>query len=676
MTLKRVMGALLLCLLGADSQAQMTIQQSLEVREPGSMSFSPDGAQLAYVVKQAVLSSDSYRHTLQIGLTRGGAPRTLATAESIGSVQWTSDGKGLVYLAKTGEVFQAWMVRLDGTPPRQLTHHSSGVGAGLDVDLVQRLNLFRLSPDGKRGLYFTRDKIAAEEQLETSAAGNFVYTDNHSYFEVTGSRYGWMKMPAAAMTLRIVDMDSGKEREVWRSPAPGQDMAYIPIEFAWSPDGRFVALAAADKRHPTLNRHPFWLLSGDTFAAQTALPNLGHALDLTWNPDSRSIEFYSYGEVTEHTKVLYDYHWYRYSLLDKTLSRIDKESSAKGVLQDRIRAATQDEVSTCVYNTKRTEVACVRASPAAPPEVALYALTGNGVKGPGRVLTHLNPELDNVKIGQVQPIRGREEDGIDSGLILPVDYVPGKQYPLVVMLYNLYHKERFTGALSFTSYPAQVFAANGYMVILQNPPTNTHVYPEGDFETARAHEADGVTASLRAMLDQLIARNMIDPKRLGIMGWSWGGFYTPYIATHHPDWFAVAAMGEGGNHQPTGYWLNDASWRRQEDRYYGKGGPYGPHADRWKSVAPLYNVDKLRAPIMMEYSMGLLVGLELHRAILDAGKISEFYVYPKELHVFERPSNRFDSMQRHFDWFHFWLSNQENPDPRRKEQNERWRKLR
>jgi len=83
----------------------------------------------------------------------------------------------------------------------------------------------------------------------------------------------------------------------------------------------------------------------------------------------------------------------------------------------------------------------------------------------------------------------------------------------------------------------------------------------------------------------------------------------------------------------------------------------------------------MHAPLLMEYSMLYLMGIEWHQALLEQGKQAELVLYPSEDHVFERPSNRYASMTRHFDWFNFWLKGEQDSDPAKAEQYRRWETL-
>jgi hypothetical protein len=67
---------------------------------------------------------------------------------------------------------------------------------------------------------------------------------------------------------------------------------------------------------------------------------------------------------------------------------------------------------------------------------------------------------------------------------------------------------------------------------------------------------------------------------------------------------------------------------------------------------------------------------EIYKGLTRLNKAVEMYYYPDEDHAPDHPRARLASLQRNVDWYRFWLQNFEDPDPRKKEQYQRWRMLR
>jgi dipeptidyl aminopeptidase/acylaminoacyl peptidase len=660
------------------AHAPMSIRQKVEFNHPGSVAMSPDGRHVAYVVKHARLATDAYTATLYSIPAIGGSPLRLAQAEDIAVVQWMSDGVHLMYLARTHGLYQGWIVRSDGSARRQVTRHITGVGGVLNDEQL-RGNPFQISSDGQRALFYTRDTVSALRKAAERFDGPVLYTGRMLSEQFESPRTEWQNESAAAAELWLVDLHTGRERRVWTAPGPATGN-FVPLQFAWSPDDSTVAILYEYDGDSWINRSRLAFLSTTTWIVRDVLPQLGWGIDPKWSSDGRSVTFRSEGEISDRSQPRFAISLYRYNIDDGRLLRvIAPENSADSVASDGAQKTVAGHLlNSCTFDHRHTRAACISEDANTPPAVAMYEVGIHGdLAGPEHILVKLNPELVLASIGKARPLPWRLENGQTgtSGLILPTDYTPGRRYPLVVILYNQYWPGAFTGTVELTSYAPQTFAGHGYVVLLQNLPGNAFHYPAGDFAGARAQEADGVMKSLRVMVDTLVTQGLVDSSRMGIMGWSWGCFFTSYILTHDTDWFRAGAVGDGQNHNPSAYWRENDSFREQEDQFFG-GGPNGPYSDRWRAVSPILNADKMRTPLLMEYSELYLMGIEFYRALLEQDKSAELIIYPHEKHSFVRPSNQYASMMRHFDWFNFWLLGEEDPDPVKIEQYMRWRKLR
>jgi len=679
----QVCALVVLLLIVRESNAQITVRQTVELRRPGQMSWSSDGQHLAYVVKYADTAADKIRSHLYVHDASTGKTHILVSAERIGGVNWIHGGKALVYLAKSDTTarYQAWTIELKNKRIRQVTSHPSGVGAGAfdeDIEHQAVTSIFRVSPDSKWAVFYTRDRLEALRQLDELWDGDTLYTDAHMAIDLTWREYAWTNMPAASPTLWLVNLQTGRTREIWRSALNPREMGTRELWFDWSPDGKYIGLSWLDIRNPTSERSPLLLISSNNFAVTDLDLTLGQATGHHWGEDSKTIRFYSTGRISSENKAR-QYSWYSYSLDTRRVEQLPEDEVSDGKNAQSFDYPLASGAHALLRGCKKANsgrVACIREDTTHPPDIVSCGMEGIESGQGVTPITNLNPQLSSAKFGRVVPIRGAD-DSFDSGLIFPANYEAGKKYPLVVMQYNLYHPQVFSGSPSFTSYAPQTFAWLGFMVLLQNLPPDEPAYEDGDYGNAKNVEIDRVVGSLRSMIDRLSNDGLIDTRRMGIMGWSWGGFYTPYIQTHYPDWFIAAAAGDGGNHQPTFYWINNSQWRAMEDRFFGFGGPNGPHRDRWRETAPIYNVDRLRAPLLLEYSQGgWLGGIDLFREIRSHGGMAELHIYRSDGHVLDRPANRYTSATRHVDWFRFWLLGEEDSTAEKAAQYARWHQLR
>ena len=647
----------------------LSVAETLAIRRVSAPQISPDGTRVAYVVTQPVKEANQYHAVLYVADASPAAP-ALALAEGfhIATVRWSHDGQRIFFVREDETGRNIWEVAASGGTLKRLTEvqgelvHVEESSGGIDP--------YELSPDDNLLFYATYDVAAAEREFGEKIRGGILY-QGEDYWKLTTT-----KLLSAPYQLWMRNLRSGQAQKIWQTPT-FRPRGNLAPEFLVSRDGRKVALLY----QTTDFGCALALLDVATQKLETLVGDLGLSVSMRWSDDQQSLLFLSLGRVNPSQTTTPEVRGYAYSLSTHALEPVPESAANFELVTDALSAEVEKQtarfVHHCSYDSQKTRAVCIEEAPMQAPEVVEVPLKNGNLAGKPVALTHLNPELDSMELGQISGLRWSEKGSAagdaDAGLVLPADYVPGKRYPLLVLLYNMYNGKRFLadGGV-FSNYPVQAFAGHGYALLLVNLPDER--YKEGDFAAAKAAEVDSMVAAVRKAVDMAVARGIADPKRMGIMGWSWGAFCTDYIVTHYPNWFQAAASGEGDNHNTALYWLGGDVYKRQEDRFYG-GGPYGKYWERWKEIAPVLNVDHLRAPLLLETSTSILLAMEMREAILAQGGATELYYYDDE-HVFDQPVNRFNSMTRHFDWFNFWLLGEEDPDPAKAEQYKRWRELR
>ncbi len=659
---------------GVGERHPITIREILSLSKPSNVRISPDGLLIAYVVTTPALGrNEDYALLYVTSAKRLRNPVALAEGIHIYGVRWPPDGKTVSYVVETLGSRQIWRVRPDGTQREQLSPSGAQIAQPWQTTVLERHQPYDISPDGRRIVYGGYDTVAADLSESMALRGGAVYAGE---FVKPLSPLEYRRIPFA---IWLHDIRQRSKKKIWATPTFTVKGAFIP-EFKWSPDGRTVALLYLETAS---ERYTLALLDTGTGTVKTLLTTLGFSRGLTWSDDGESLSFYSEGAIGTMEKRGIPTKEYSFRLTDNSLHQRtgDWDSSNSSFEQSLGSKASEGQereefLSSCSLDASKTRAACIRQAPMIPPEVVSVELQNGNPIGPIRILTRLNPQYDSIELGNISRLSWPSKDGEGSaGLILPTGFVSGMRYPLVIMLYNIYSGRQFIAdAAGFTSYPAQAFAGHGYVVLLMNVP-KYHLYPPGDFVAAREVQVDAIVADIRSAVDLVVAQGIVDARRMGIMGWSGGCFWTNYILTHQATWFQAAASGECAIHYPGQYWLGDDTWRERERNFFG-GGPYGKYYRRWKEISPVLNVDRLRVPLLMEYSTSYTAGLEMRTAILEEGGQTELVIYADDEHVLLRPLNRYNSMMRHYDWFNFWLLGEEDSDSAKREQYARWRQMR
>jgi hypothetical protein len=295
------------------------------------------------------------------------------------------------------------------------------------------------------------------------------------------------------------------------------------------------------------------------------------------------------------------------------------------------------------------------------------------------LLFDLNPQFKNLKFGREEPIRWKSTDGheVEGGLYYPVDYVPGKRYPLVIQTHG-FHPDRFEIDGPYTSvFAAQPLAGKGIMVLQAEKPDRAEVLRM----IATPAEADWKKSAYEGAIDYLDNRGLIDRARVGIMGFSRSCWHVKYTLTHSKYKFAAASVSDGID---MGYFIytsmaNRAYPDNEMDQIIG-GLPAGKNLDSWFVRSPDFNIDKIPGSLPVRvvacYPLDVLVEWEWFAMMKRLGKLVDMVVFLDGTHVEEKPYDRMISQNGNVDWFDFWLNNHEDADPEKAEQYTRWRDLR
>jgi dipeptidyl aminopeptidase/acylaminoacyl peptidase len=310
-----------------------------------------------------------------------------------------------------------------------------------------------------------------------------------------------------------------------------------------------------------------------------------------------------------------------------------------------------------------------------PPELYVSPLA----RFTPRRVTNINAAYRGRALGETRLIRWKNpKDGLDiEGLLtLPVDYVPGKRYPLLTFAHGgpaSHFDQAFLGYLPFI-YPVQVFAANGFVVLRPNP-RGSGGY--GDkFRAANRNDWGGLDwLDINAGIDKLIADGIADPQRMGFMGWSYGGFMAAWAAGHSdrfraisigapvvdllsfhgtsdirdfiPNYFlpAPAVPPETPEAQAT----SDASVLEQMR--------HAPLSlDLLREHSPLWHLKPTRAAILIQHAEGdervpLSQGTMLYRMLDELGANVTMVTYPRTpAHTPREPKLRIDAGRRNVDF--------------------------
>ncbi len=295
-----------------------------------------------------------------------------------------------------------------------------------------------------------------------------------------------------------------------------------------------------------------------------------------------------------------------------------------------------------------------------------------GQTGQSREIWDPNPQLKYVDFGEVSVYHWKDKTGYEwtGGLVKPVGYVEGRRYPLVLQMYAFNDTEFMTDGTATTAFAARELASNG-IVVLQIRRKSGH--------TMNDAEAQEHLEGYRSAIEHLTDDGLVDPSKVGVVGFSWTCWYVENALIKSPRLFAAATVADGTTHSYMDYLVvgvANPDMQHQDERILGTA-PFGSGLRRWIEMASGFNLDKVQTPLRIEAikPVALLEEWEIYSSLRIQGKPVDLIYFPLGTHIHQRPLERLESQQGDVDWFRFWLQGYEDPDPAKHSEYERWEKL-
>ena len=642
----------------------VTSMDLLGIRDEKGVSISPDGKYVALVVGQAVYETNSYRSGLYIiGTAPGSAPICLGTAsaprwDSINqwlpeSPQWSPDSKYITYMTKMEKAANRQVGRwsADGSTPVQLTNVPGDVQS------------YHWTSDGHK-IVVTFEKPRETVQIQRLSEDGILYDGG---FDAAHGRPVVSEVLASKPTeleTWIHDVTTGEERRQTKAEADSVGpwvsdigetyfdrttfVGHHLIDAKVSPDGHRVAYRIYDDSPGT---KVFYKLFSKPVRGGTPVdlaPGVYFMPDYWWAADSNRIYFtQNMGDGSPGKLMVVP---------------------AEGGTPKQVFSSSHSLYS-CAPDRSFRYMACASESRTAPSEIVLADVAAGTV----RTLVDLNPEFANLELGSVTRLDGVNEYGDRwwADLVKPVNYEPGKKYPLIV---TTYRTREFPRGASGDENPIQVYAAHGFAVLSFDYGRRDYDNKPGDFERFLSWY-ESVQASIEMAIQKASDMGVADTTRVGLTGYSRGTEIVAYEITHTKLFRAVS--GAAGDSSPYFYYMAARGVQDNFSREGVGGWPEGRSKANWRQVAPELNADRIDVPVLNNDPDSEFLGdLALYTSLRELGKPVELFIYPNELHHVNQPKHRYEIYERNLDWFRFWLKSEESPDPGKSEQYQRWRQLR
>jgi dipeptidyl aminopeptidase/acylaminoacyl peptidase len=332
----------------------------------------------------------------------------------------------------------------------------------------------------------------------------------------------------------------------------------------------------------------------------------------------------------------------------------------------------------------------VHESISSPQNIFRYKANDVGIK----LISNLNSGLDLSRFASVKSVSWNTPGGAtNKGLLfVPPGYIPGKRYPLVIQAKG--DQGWFTCDSGFNhdpSFAPQPIATAGIMYLVRTAGEDFNLQDEIALQPkgypGQIGEAVQALDEWDSAVDELNRQGLIDPDKVGIIGFSRTGFYVDFNLVHARTKYAAATTTDNVQYSLSEYWLIPA-FASSDEAMYG-GPPYGATLENWKRYSISFNLEKVHTPLLME-EMGygvhddtfgaqpvtLAACFEILQGLEKLKRPVELYYYPEDEHQPDHPRARLATLQRNVDWYRFWLQDYERPNPEDPDQYKRWEHLR
>lgn len=282
--------------------------------------------------------------------------------------------------------------------------------------------------------------------------------------------------------------------------------------------------------------------------------------------------------------------------------------------------------------------------------------------GKMKKISDANPQKKDLKWGTAELVAFKNTDGVPLRGILykPEDFDPSKKYPLLVYIY-----ERLSDGLHSFVDPspshrvnATLFASNGYLVLFPDI-----VYTPG-------YPGESALKCVVAAVQKVVDMGVVDEKRIGIQGHSWGGYQIAYMVTR-TNRFAAAAPGALVANMTSAYdgirygpgVPRQFQYERGQSRI---GGSLWEYPMRYLDNSPLFRADQVKTPLLMLHNdrddaVPFTQGIEFFLALRRLDKEVYFFNYNGEPHGLRKRANQRDYAIRLFDFFGYFLQDKAKP---------------
>lgn len=641
-----------------------TFEQIIDLERPGAVALSPDGAAVAFTVNETNWDDNAYETEIHLVRADGTPPIQLTRAKkSSTSPAWSPDGKWLAFVSDRTDKRQLYLIQPTGGEARVITNVDEGIGS------------FSWSPDGKQIALTMTDAKSEAHKARDKKYGEFEVVDQD-----------WR------MThLHVIDVDVAESEP--RKPRQLTNGAFTVGSYDWSPDSKSIAFDhRVDPNPPNSHSADISVVTVTDGAVRKLVTKDGPDNNPVWSPDGSQVAFstsmtppflmFNNSRIAVvaasggSPKVLTDTFDEQPGLLDWSPQGI-LFTALQGIDNRLYRISSAGEIAALTpltgaalgsFSFSRDFANLAYTSADAKSFSELYLRTGTG---DAKKLTAFGDQARGWKVGNRELIRWKSTDGTEITGVLhkPADFQSNRRYPLLVVVHGgptaISRPVRLGG---INAYPVEQWLAKGAVVLEPNYRGSAGFGEK--FRSLNVRNLGvGDAWDVLSGVDHLVAQGIADPDRMGVMGWSQGGYISAFLATHKRQPFKAISVGAGISNWMTYYVNTDI---HQFTRHYLGGTPWDD-PEIYAKTSPMTTIKQARTPTLIQHGeldtrVPTPNAYELYQGLQDVGVPVKLIIYKGFGHGLNKPKAARAAMQHNFDWFNRYIWGEKSmtaPEPSR-----------
>ena len=636
-------------LVAAQSPAAPTVDQILSLKRVASPEISPDGRLVAYTLRDTNWDDNAYETEIWIADVESGKTYALTNAKkSSQSPAWSPDGARLAFVSDRTDKRQIYAIDPRGGEAEPLTTLEDGVGS------------FAWSPDGKSIAYTVTDAKSAELKDRDKKYGEFRVVEQD--YRMTH--------------LFVLDVATHATRQLTKG-------AFTVGSFKWSPDSTAIAFDHRVNSSPASSGSAdISIVSVADAAIRKLITQDGPDSSPVWSPDGTRIAF-----QTSMANPAFYYVNSRIAVVPASggtpavlSGAFDEDPNLVAWLPNGLFFAASERTFSHLYRLDVATKAIAKVTAAEPAVNSSFSFTKDGstyaylrsdaksmselyvASGFSRTkkLTDTNAQTGGWTTSTLEIVSWKSQDGatIEGVLHKPLDFDPSRKYPLLVVIHG--GPTGVSRAVPFTStiYPIDVWVPRGVLVLEPNY-RGSAGYGEKFRSLNVRNLGIGDAWDVVSGVDSLIAKGIVDPAKVGTMGWSQGGYISAFLTTHDAARFKAVSVGAGISDWMTYYVNTDI---HPFTRQYLKATPWDD-PEIYAKTSPITYIKQAKTPTLIQHGatdqrVPLPNAFELYQGLLDNNVPAKLIVYEGFGgigHGPSKPKSHRATMEHNIEWFDQYL---------------------